>query len=142
MADLSTRTGKCLCGAVRFTAEAEDHFHACHCGMCRKWAGGPLLAAVCPEATFEGGDITRYQSSPIAERGFCTACGAHLFYYSVPAGLYVIPIGAFDDQTGLEMSTEIYVDEQPGSYAFAGDRLRMTGEEFIAAVTAQAKGEG
>ena len=92
-----------------------------------------------PEVAFEG-EVTRYRSSPIAERGFCPACGTHLFYYSIPGKLYVMPIGLFDDQSGFEMTGEIYVDEQPECYAFAGDRSRMTGEEFVAMVTAQMSG--
>lgn len=47
--------GKCLCGAVTFSAEAVDpHLHACHCSMCRGWAGGPMLAATASGVTFGG----------------------------------------------------------------------------------------
>ena len=130
------RKGKCLCGSVTFEAEVEPHYHACHCGMCRRWSGSPLMAAMAgPEVSFKGGEVTRYQSSKIAERGFCAACGTHLFYYSIPGRVYVIPVGLFEDQSGLAMTGEIYVDEQPESYAFAGDHARMTGEEFIKSVT-------
>lgn len=130
------RTGKCLCGAVSFKVVAEDDFHACHCSVCRKWTGSPMMAAVCSEAAFEGGEITRYRSSPIADRAFCATCGTHLFYYSIPADLYVVPVGLFGDVDGIEMSSEIYVDEQPSYYAFSGDHERMTGAEFVAMVTA------
>ena len=134
------RTGSCLCGAVTVKAAPEPHFHACHCGTCRKWSGGPLMAAVCGQDAEIEGEVTRYQSSPIAERGFCPACGTHLFYYSVPAKLYVMPVSLFDDPSGLEMTAEIYVDDQPDYYAFAGNRARMTGAEFVAMVTQQMKG--
>ena len=39
-------TGGCLCGAVRFTAEADDDgIVACHCTMCRRWSGHVWAAA-------------------------------------------------------------------------------------------------
>ena len=50
-----TATGKCLCGAVRFEADnVETRIHSCHCGMCRSWSGGPLLAAGVGSSRFEG----------------------------------------------------------------------------------------
>ena len=128
------RKGSCLCGAVTFEAEPESHFHACHCGMCRKWGGSPLMAALCgPEVAFKG-EVKRYQSSRFAERGFCPECGSHLFYYSIPGKIYVMPIGLFDDQDGLQMTGEIYVDEQPDHYRFANEVHRMTGAEFLASL--------
>jgi hypothetical protein len=39
-----TATGRCLCGAVKFSAEGvESDVHACQCTMGRRWAGGPVL---------------------------------------------------------------------------------------------------
>ncbi len=59
------KTGQCLCGAVTFTAHnVEMHHHACHCGMCRRWAGGPVFAAAAERVTFAGLDhAARYESS-------------------------------------------------------------------------------
>jgi len=75
--------GSCLCGEVSFTAKnAIQSVGACHCGMCRKWGGGPLMAVDCgTDVTFEGEKyISVYDSSEWAERGFCKKCGSHLFY--------------------------------------------------------------
>jgi hypothetical protein len=37
------RTGKCMCGAVSYTAKGVDkEIAACHCSMCRRWASGPF----------------------------------------------------------------------------------------------------
>ena len=45
MAQSKERKGSCLCGAVRVTANTQgDGMAACHCTICRKWGGGPLLA--------------------------------------------------------------------------------------------------
>ena len=131
-----TATGKCLCGAVRFEADdVEAHIQSCHCGMCRSWSGGPLLAAGVGSVRFEGEEkITRYQSSAWAERGFCSACGSNLFYRLKEADQYVMCTGAFDDESAFELAGEIYIDEKPPGYGFAGDHPRQTGEEFLASL--------
>lgn len=131
-----TATGTCLCGAVRFEADGvETHIHSCHCGMCRRWSGGPLLAAGVGSVRFEGEDkITRYQSSAWAERGFCSACGSNLFYRLKETDQYVLCTGAFDDESAFELVGEIYIDEKPPGYGFAGDHPRQTGEEFLASL--------
>jgi hypothetical protein len=129
-------TGKCLCGAVTFTAEAvEPHLHACHCSMCRAWSGSPLLAASVGKVTFGGaGHIVRFDSSEWGARGFCGRCGSNLFYHLKPADQYMVSMGAFDDQSVFQLAGEIYVDAKPPGYAFAGDHPRQTGEEFLASM--------
>jgi hypothetical protein len=126
------RTGRCLCGSVSIRATPEPHVTACHCGMCRRWGGGPLLVLDCGDgAVFEGGEVARYGSSDWAERGFCARCGTHLFYFLVPAGRYIVPAGLFDEQPGLSLESEIYIDRKPAYYAFAGERTRQTEAEFL-----------
>lgn len=131
---MGERTGQCLCGAVTVRATFEPHVGACHCGMCRRWGGGPLLAVDCGDAAFEGGEITRFRSSEWAERGFCAKCGTHLFYYLVPGKRYILPVGLFDEQAGLAFDGEIYIDAKPDFYAFAGERKRLTEAEFLASI--------
>ena len=131
---MTERTGGCLCGAVRFTAsDVETNHHACHCGMCRKWSGGPMLAAMTGAIRFETSDaLARYESSTWAERGFCRRCGSSLFYFLKPTGQYSVAVGAFDDPTDFRLAEEIYVDHQPPGYAFAGARPRLTEAEVLA----------
>lgn len=129
-------TGSCLCGAVTFSAEeVEPHFHACHCGMCRRWNGGPAFGIVASGVSFTGEEsLTRFASSEWAERGFCSRCGSNLFYFLKPAGQYVIWMGAFDDDSAFELTGEIFIEDKPRAYDFAGEHPRMTGEEFIASI--------
>ena len=51
-------SGHCLCGDERVLAQAVSRrVGVCHCGMCRSWSGGPLLAVDCgTEVSFEGAD--------------------------------------------------------------------------------------
>ena len=129
-------TGKCLCGAVTFTAdEVDSHVHGCHCSMCRNWSGSPMLAASVGSVSFTGEEsISRYLSSEWAERGFCSKCGSNLFYRLKEADQYIMCTGAFDDQSGFELVGEIYIDEKPPGYGFAGDHPRQTGAEFMASL--------
>lgn len=131
----NTKTGSCLCGAVRVSVNTTSTgVGACHCSMCRKWAGGPLLAVECGgEVTFEGADnISTYGSSEWAERGFCGRCGSHLFYRLREAGTYAIPFGVFDDGGPWVFDHQIFIDEKPSCYAFANETKNLTGAEVFA----------
>ncbi|MGB5621125.1 MAG: GFA family protein [Gammaproteobacteria bacterium] len=129
-------TGHCLCGAVTYTAEeVQTDIHSCHCGMCRRWTGGPAFAASVGKVTFQGEEnITRYDSSAWAERGFCNRCGTNLFYRLKEANHYVLWMGTFDDPAQFKLAGEIYIEEKPPAYDLAGDHPRLTGEEFVASL--------
>ena len=129
-------SGKCLCGAVTFVAEEVDaHVHACHCSMCRNWTGGPMLAASVGSVTFSGEEtLKRYASSAWAERGFCGNCGTSLFYFLKEPPMYIMASGCFDDPEQFVLAGEIYIDEKPAGYAFAGEHPRQTGAEFLASM--------
>jgi len=123
------RTGSCLCGQATFSAEARPRLQACHCSMCRKRVGGPFMAVPCDKAEFSG-SVKRYESSEGFERGFCRECGSSLYFHPKGSGLHGIPIGLFDDQTGLPFLTEFFIDQKPDCYAFSNDTKKMTGAEF------------
>ena len=96
-----------------------------------------MLAAEAGDVEFQGAEhIKVYDSSAWAERGFCSECGTNLFYRLKETGRHILCTGAFDDQTQFDLVGEIYVDEKPPGYAFAGDHPRMTGEEFLASIGA------
>jgi hypothetical protein len=133
MTDLASATGHCLCGAVSFTAtDIDTHFHICHCSMCRRHAGAPTMSVSVGGVSFQGeGDILRYKSSDLAERGSCKKCGSYLFYHLFQPDHYIMSTGAFDDPTPFSVGGEIYVDSKPPSYDFAGDHPRETEHEFL-----------
>ena len=127
--------GSCLCGSVSISAEnASEHVGACHCGMCRKWGGGPLMAVDCGvdvNITPESG-IGTYDSSPWAERGFCQQCGSHLFYRIKSTGQHMIPAGLFDDAPAFNFSHQVFIDQKPEFYAFENATSNMTEAEIFA----------
>jgi hypothetical protein len=129
-------SGKCLCGAVSFLVEeVSPQVHACHCSMCRNWCGGPGLAVKVGRIEFTGEEhIGRYDSSAWADRGFCRRCGTSLFYRLKEANQYFVWQGTFNDQTPFRLTGEIYVDEKPSGYEFAGAHPRLTAAEFLASL--------
>ena len=130
---IPSATGRCLCGAVKFTAkDVDQEMHVCHCSMCRRHAGAPTMSVNVGGIQFEGeADILRYKSSDFAERGTCKKCGSHLFYHLFHPDMYIMSVGAFDDQSPFTMGGEIYIDNKPAAYAFAGDHPRETEAEFL-----------
>jgi hypothetical protein len=129
------RSGRCLCGAVRLSAEVAATTHgACHCGMCRRWCGGaPFFFTSVSDLTFEGEEnLNRFASSDWAERGSCKKCGTPLFYFFKPAKIYSVGVGAFDEASEFQLNEEIFIDDKPTGYALAGEHPRLTQAEVLA----------
>jgi hypothetical protein len=126
--------GHCLCGAIRVTTADQNEVNACHCSMCRRWGGGPLMAVHCgADPAIEGREALKvYRSSDWAERAFCGTCGTHVYYHLLPANEFVLSVGLFQDAPGFRLVEQIFVDEQPGFYAFANPTRKLTGAEVIA----------
>ncbi len=134
---MSTQTkvaGRCLCGAVRYSATLKSReIGACHCSMCRRWSGGPLLAVEVDGAVeFASADmIGTYRASEWGERGFCRRCGTNLFWRMQDGPHVALCAGTLDDDSGLSFTSEIFIDEKPDYYAFANDTTRLTGQQVF-----------
>lgn len=127
--------GACLCGAVTVTAKlAQKTMGACHCSICRKWGGGPLLAAECHEGIQWQGEesISVYDSSAWAQRGFCKTCGTHLFYRLKEQPFYALPAGLLENSDSLSFEQQVFIDEKPHNYSFANPTRNLTGAELFA----------
>jgi hypothetical protein len=130
---MSPASGQCLCGAVSFTVDNVDpEFYACHCKMCLRWCGGPYLAVTATGIKFEDtAHLKLFDSSKWAERSFCSVCGTNIYYHVKGRDTYEINTGTFDDTSPFRMIGEIFVDDKPAGYEFAGDHPRLTGLEAI-----------
>lgn len=136
MHSMTQQSGSCLCGSVSVVATPKSfHIGACHCETCRKWGGGPLLAVECEgDVHFDGAkNITVYNSSEWAERGFCQQCGTHLFYRLKQDEMYAIPVGLFDNSDQWQLAEQVFIDKKPIYYSFAEQTRNLTGEELFAA---------
>jgi hypothetical protein len=126
--------GQCLCGKITIKTPDKTAIDACHCGMCRRWGGGPALGLACgTQVEIEGADhLSVYQSSDWAERGFCGTCGTHLFYRLLPTQDYFVPAGLFQDETGFEFKEQIFIDRKPSYYEFANPTVNLSEAEVFA----------
>ena len=134
MADVVERRGNCLCGAITIVARnAGTSVGACHCDMCRRWGGGPFMEIDCgSDVLVEGGTLAIFDSSPWAERGFCSKCGSHLFYRLKETGEHMVPVGIFDNDEGVVFDHQVFVDKKPSFYDFDNDTHDMTEAEVLA----------
>ncbi|WNZ55854.1 GFA family protein [Microbulbifer sp. EKSA008] len=126
--------GSCLCGSVTISASLpSSNLGVCHCGMCKKWGGGPLLAVDCQTSVEITGEehVSVFDSSIWAERGFCSKCGSHLFYRLKETSQYSVPAGIFDLPAETTMTHQIFIDEKPDYYEFANDTQKITGLEIV-----------
>ena len=94
-------TGGCQCGAVRYRVAATPQGASlCHCRMCQKATGSPYGAyAPMPRdaLSFTRGAPRLFQSSDIAERGFCADCGTPLTYRNLTSERISVTICSLDD---------------------------------------------
>lgn len=135
MSETSTARGTCLCGEVTFSAaQTPAEVGACHCNICRRWGGGPLMAVNCgPNVEFRHAEsIKVFDSSAWADRGFCGECGTHLFYRVKQSGEYLMPVGLFAEAPEWNFDHQVFIDEKPHFYAFSNQTTDMTGPEVFA----------
>lgn len=110
-----TSSGGCLCGSVRYSVHGPlRDVLVCHCTMCRRLHSyvGAYTACAPEDLRIESDDALRwYPSSPIARRGFCSQCGAMLFWQPSHGRHVSISAGSLDGPTGLRVREHIFLDE-------------------------------
>lgn len=122
----SELTGRCNCGAVSFVAKGPFRpAKACHCKTCRRQSGHFVAATQVEKAglVVSGGEnLTWYSASQEARRGFCRACGVHLFWEPARSTRISLWMGCLDEPTGIRLADHIYV-AQKGDYYDIEDAL-------------------
>lgn len=110
-------TGGCLCGAVRYRIFGRLRpVVACHCVQCRKSSGHHVAATSARREDVKiTGDVTWFQSSPSARRGFCGVCGSNLFWDGEGVNLS-IHAGGLEAPTGLELAGHIFCADKGDYY--------------------------
>ena len=113
MSDDSVFEGGCLCGAVRYRAQAQPvRGVMCHCRMCRRHSGAPALAFVhFPIESFQwlGEMPSWFRSSANAERGFCSRCGSTLgMREDVLADRVQVCIGSLDEPARVRIDDHVW----------------------------------
>ena len=117
---VETRTGGCMCGAVRFEARGTpfDVSH-CHCRSCRRHSGAAMVTLAgyrTDQVAFSGTPRRFYASSPGVRRAFCGECGTPLTWEGDDAergAVVELHISTFDAPESLI----------PVSHAFEPERI-------------------
>jgi hypothetical protein len=122
MSDAVTATGHCLCGAVRYEVSGPLRgVVLCHCEMCRRTHGHFAAYTAVSKSAFrllDSRGLEWYRSSPRARRGFCSKCGASLFWEANDRDTISIAAGTLDAPTGLATMLQIHT-------ASAGDYYEL-----------------
>lgn len=116
--------GACLCGRVTFTITGALHPpDACHCRACRKSSGHFFVSTDVPrdQLTIAGtANVTWYASSEKVRRGFCSTCGATLFWDRPASDWIGVAMGAFDGATGTRIAIHVHAAEKGDYYTLEG----------------------
>lgn len=129
------KTGSCLCGKCRYSFECDNlEVWACHCSMCRKWSGGPVMAMhIDGLVVFENEDSLKwYSASDWGMRWFCGECWSNLVWSMKDRSMMNPLIGSVDNVSDITFTTELFIDEKPEYYSFKNDTKQMTGAEVFA----------
>ena len=128
------RTGQCLCGAVTFKADVSGRVQACHCVQCQRWTGGgPYYAVEVEHLEMSGAERLRaYHASAWGERAVCATCGSTLYWKMQGKPPRTLAAGLLDDQTGLRVTEEIFVDYRPDWLPAFKDAAQSTEAQELA----------
>lgn len=121
--------GGCLCGKVRYSADAEPAFvGVCHCKNCQKGTGTAFAAVVAlpkPALSVQGDLKTftgRGDSGKETYRRFCPECGSPLIDEAeIMPGVVMILTGTLDDASWVKPTLEIFCDSAQPWVKLAGD---------------------
>jgi hypothetical protein len=111
-------TGRCLCGNVSYTLEAEPFAQAlCFCRDCQRQTGTAFSVVIgVPRSAFnvEGDtlasiDTTGEMHGTPTHRNFCSACGSPIFsVVDAQPDVVFVKAGTLDDASWLEPNVEVF----------------------------------
>jgi hypothetical protein len=121
-------TGGCYCGKVRYEAAGEPFEQAvCHCSMCRRTTGAPMVAWFGIRAAdfrFTAGEPRSFRSSAKVTRAFCPDCGAQLTFKVDGLDEIDITIASLDEPDAVPPLDEIWAADRVRWIDHIGDLPR------------------
>jgi hypothetical protein len=109
-------TGGCQCGAVRYTwLEPPKYASVCYCRMCQKASGQPFMALAGGKREtlrWTRGEPAIFNSSNMAERGFCSACGTPLTYSFEGTSNISVTMCSLDDPEAIRPSKQYGIESK------------------------------
>lgn len=122
--DVTTRTGGCQCGAVRYEFRGDPiDLYACHCRECRRQSAsafGITMMVRTADVSLVKGSIKTWtrpaDSGGTVECAFCPNCGSRVWHGSITGESEIgIKGGSLDDPPDLTGAKQIWVSRKlPG----------------------------
>ena len=102
----------CLCGGIKLKTKVQlRHVINCHCSQCMKTHGNYASYTACLEKDVVficKKTLKWYQSSKKAKRGFCSKCGASIFFKHLGSEIICIAAGVFQNPIKLKTKLNIF----------------------------------
>lgn len=130
---MATRTGGCLCGAVRYEIVGPGPaVDLCHCSLCRRQGGHAQAAMTVAREHFRWtvtDGLAWYRSSARGQRAFCRRCGSALSF-EADGDAFVYPnAGSLDDAgAGLALRSHIHTGSKAAYYEIADNLPQFDAE--------------
>ncbi|HXT78252.1 MAG TPA: GFA family protein [Acetobacteraceae bacterium] len=115
--------GGCLCGAVRYTVDADPipgRRLLCHCEDCQRQTGSAFAAAAAfpSDRVVVTGDMTTFtmpggQTGEPMHRRFCRRCGSSMTIHKDGTGRMLIMAGTLDDKSLFTPEVNLFCDFAP-----------------------------
>jgi len=103
----------CLCGGIQLkTKGLLRHVSNCHCRQCMKTHGNYAAYTNAQEKDvkfIKKKTLKWFKSSKKAKRGFCSKCGASMFFKFLRSDNISIAAGMFKNPTKLKTTKNIFV---------------------------------
>lgn len=117
---MTSRTGRCLCGAVTFTLQAEPlATRICWCRDCQHLAAnGTVNMLVAADSLAINGTLAEYSNTADSgnqiTRQFCPVCGSHLFAKSSARPQFrVVRVGNLDEPSSVQPTINVWASSAP-----------------------------
>ncbi len=130
---MTEMTGGCSCGRVRYTAQVESGgAYLCHCRMCQRATGSISIAF----KNLKKADVVWarepdwYESSPIAQRPFCAACGTSLGFAHPDSAKIDIAVATFDDPSRFRPTSHFGVESMHRAWLNTEGLSEMRADEY------------
>ncbi len=109
---IHSKIASCLCSGVKINVKGKLRYVVnCHCSQCMKTHGNYAAYTACLENDIifvNKKTLKWYKSSNIAKRGFCSICGASIFYKLLKSRNISIAAGMFRNPTKLQTQSNIF----------------------------------
>ena len=115
-------TGACLCGGVRYRVTGPlREVVFCHCSRCRRTHGHFAAYTACEREHLELVEerSLRWHELDGSRRGFCSECGASVFWERDGRSAISVAAGTVDAPTCLRPGRHIFTEDASDYYELA-----------------------